>query len=120
MEKKEVKEALKRCYLIGGSAVGVGGILAIVFIFIMPMISMLFMLLGVIVFAMLYTTIGIKAKKMEANACIKCATSEKTEITKDEQIGQETVKGVLYDVHLVTHTCKNCGTEYTCHEYKKV
>ena len=49
MEKKEVKEALKRCYLIGGSAVGVGGILTIIFTFVMPMISMVFMLLGVIV-----------------------------------------------------------------------
>ena len=120
MEKKEVREALKRCYLIGGSAVGAGLILTIIFTFVMPMISMIFMALGVAVFAMLFVTIGLKAKKMEANACIKCATAEKTEITKDEIIGQENVKGLLYEVHLVTHTCKNCGTEYTCHEYKKV
>lgn len=120
MQKKEVKEALKRCYLIGGIAMGTGFILTIIFIFIMPMIAMLFIMLGIIVFAMMYSTIGLKAKKMEANACIKCATSEKTEVTKDELFSQETVNGVLYEVHLVTHTCKNCGTEYTCHEYKKV
>ena len=63
MEKKEVKEALKRCYLIGGIAVGIGLVLTIICIFIMPMIAMIFMMLGVIVFAMLYSTMGLKAKK---------------------------------------------------------
>ena len=49
-----------------------------------------------------------------------CASGEKTEVTKDEVVGQENVNGVSYEVHLVTHTCQACGTEYTCHEYKRV
>ncbi len=120
MKKKEVQEALRRCYVIGGVALGVGLILTIVFTFIMPLISMIFIMLGVLVFSMLFVTIGFKAKKMEANACIKCASNEKTEVTKDEIVGQERVKGALYEVHIVTHTCKNCGTSYTCHEYKSI
>lgn len=127
MKKKEVQEAIKKYYMIFGISMGggllVGVILFLIFLNITDMASFFLMfgvMAGIIGVGVATVPYYIKPKRMEANLCIKCSANDKTEVTEDKVVGQETVKGVLYEVHLVTHTCKNCGTSYSCHEYKKL
>ncbi len=120
MKKKEVQDLLRKFYMIGGISLGGGLLLTIVFTFIFPSISFIFLMIGIFVVMLLFFIFFCKAKKMESNLCIKCASNEKTEVIKDEFLGNEAIKNISYEVHLVTHKCKNCGTSYICHEYKQL
>ena len=80
----------------------------------------IFLMLGMIPMLVCFFIFYVKAKKMEANACVKCPSQNKTKITDDVRLPDETIKGILYEVHQITHTCEDCGTEYTCTEYKRI
>ena len=120
MKKKEVAELMKKFYLFGGIPFVVGVVLAIIMIFINAMLMPVFMFIGMIPVLITFFTFYTKAKKMEANACIKCPSPNKTNVSEDIRLPDETINGTLCEVHTVTHTCGDCGTEYTCIEYKPI
>lgn len=119
MKKKEVRELMKKFYLIGGVPFIIGVLLALVMIAVNTLLMPIFLILGMIPVLITFFIYYVKAKKMEANACIKCPTQNKTKITEDIRLPDETIDGVLCEVHKITHTCEDCGTEYTCTEYKR-
>ena len=120
MKKKEVAELIKKFYMFGGIPFAAGVIIAIIMISVNPMLMPVFMFLGMVPVLITFFTFYTKAKKMEANACIKCPSASKTNVSEDIRLADETINGVLCEVHKVTHTCGDCGTEYTCIEYKPI
>lgn len=120
MKKKEVTELMKKFYLFGVLPLVAGVVLAIIMVFINTLLMPVFLMIGVIPMAIATITFFFKAKKMEANACIKCPTANKTKVSEDIRLPDETIDGVLCEIHKVTHTCEDCGTEYTCIEYKRI
>ncbi len=120
MKKKEVSELMKKFYLFGGVPFIIGVILAMIMIFVNTLIMPVFLLIGMIPTFISVFVFYLKAKKMEANACIKCPSPNKTKVSEDIRLPDETIDGVLCEVHKVTHTCEDCGTEYTCTEYKRI
>ena len=120
MKKKEVAELMKKFYMFGGIPFVVGAIISIIMIFINDLLMPIFLMIGMIPAVVTFFTFYVKAKKMEANACIKCPTQNKTKVSEDIRLPDETIDGVLCEIHQVTHTCEDCGTEYTCIEYKGI
>ncbi len=120
MKKKEVAELMKKFYMFGGIPFVVGAIISIIMIFINDLLTLVFLMIGMIPAVVTFFTFYVKAKKMEANACIKCPTQNKTKVSEDIRLPDETIDGVLCEIHQVTHTCEDCGTEYTCIEYKRI
>ena len=120
MKKKEVKELMKKFYLFGGAPLVVGVILALIMVFVNTLLMPVFLFIGMIPTLITFFVFYVKAKKMEANACIKCPSPNKTKVSEDIRLPDETIDGVLCEVHQVTHTCEDCGTEYTCIEYKRI
>lgn len=124
MEKKEVNEALKKYYIIAPTVfLGLGIIGGVVAMVLMNEMSYVFFAIctaiGAVTAVALMFPLYLKPKRMWENLCMKCNGNEKTEVTGDAVLGKQTIKNALYEVHLVTHTCRNCGTSYTCHEYQK-
>ncbi len=120
MKKKEVSELMKKFYLFGCGGFAVGAVLAVIMIFINSMLMPIFLMFGMAPVLVTFFTFYTKAKKMEANACIKCPSPKQTVISEDIRLPDETIDGVLCEVHQVTHTCQDCGTEYICTEYKRL
>lgn len=120
MKKKEVSELMKKFYLFGGIPFVVGAMLAVIMILVNTLLMPVFLMIGMIPVLVTFYLFYTKAKKMEANACIKCPSPKQTVVSEDVRLPDETIDGVLCEVHRVTHTCEACGTEYTCTEYKKL
>ena len=120
MKKKEVAELMKKFYLYGGVPFAGATVLGLIMAFVNSFLVPVFMLLGAIPVFYAAFAFYLKAKKMEANACIKCPSPKQTKVTEDIRLPDETIEGVLCEVHRVTHTCEDCGTEYTCTEYKRI
>ena len=120
MKKKEVQELIKKFYIFGGVPFVVGAILALVMIFVNTLLMPIFLMVGMIPVLISFFIFYVKAKKMEANACIKCASQNKTNVSEEIRLPDETIGGVLCEVHKVTHVCVDCGNEYTCTEYKAI
>lgn len=120
MKKKEVQELMKNFYIFGGVPFAAGALLALIMIFVNTLLMPIFLMIGMIPALITFFIFYVKAKKMEANACIKCPSQNKTNISEDIRLPDETIDGVLCEVHQVTHTCADCGTEYTCIEYKPI
>ncbi len=119
MKKKEISELMKKFYLFGGAPFAAGAVLALIMVFVNTLLMPVFLMLGMIPALIAFFLFYVKAKKMEANACIKCPSQNKTIVSEDIRLPNETIDGVLCEVHQVTHTCEDCGTEYTCIEYKR-
>ena len=120
MKKKEVTELMKKFYIFGAAPFALGAIIAMSMIFVNTLLMPIFLLVGMIPACVAFFAFYVKAKKMEANACIKCPSQNKTKITEDVRLPDETINGVSCEIHQVTHTCEDCGTEYTCIEYKRI
>ena len=120
MKKKEVAELMKKFYIFGGIPFAAGVILAIIMIFVNSLLMPIFLIIGMVPTFVAFFIFYVKAKKMEANACIKCPTQNKTKVSEDIRLPDETIDGILCEIHRVTHTCEDCGTEYTCIEYKRI
>ena len=120
MKKKEVTELMKKFYIYGCVPSGAGLILAVIMAVVNAMIAPLFLLIAIAPVMVACFLFYFKAKKMEANACIKCPTQNKTKVSEDIRLPDEEIDGVMCEVHKVTHTCEDCGTEYTCIEYKRI
>ena len=120
MKKKEVAELMKKFYLFGGLPFIVGAVLGIIMIFVNTLLMPIFLMIGMIPALIAFFIFYVKAKKMEANACIKCPSQNKTKVSEDVHLADETINGVPCEIHKVTHTCVDCGEEYTCIEYKRI
>ena len=120
MKKKEVTELMKKFYIFGGVPFAAGAVLALIMVFVNTLLMPVFLMIGMIPALITFFTFYVKAKKMEANACIKCPSQNKTKVSEDLRLSDETIDGALCEVHKVTHTCEDCGTEYTCIEYKRI
>ena len=62
-----------------------------------------FLFVGMIPELITFFTFYVKAKKMEANACIKFPSQNKTKVSEDIRLPDETINGVLCEIHQVTH-----------------
>jgi len=119
MKKKEVTELMKKFYMFGGIPFVAGAVLALIMVFVNTLLMPVFLIIGMIPALITFFMFYAKAKKMEANACIKCPSQNKTKVSEDVRLPDEMIDGIMCEVHKVTHTCEDCGTEYTCIEYKR-